>query len=150
MPVKDPSYNFIEMNFYERRRRILQLLRMRPRPRCSLSELVTRVTGTASGPGMVTGRGSSECEIHIDGNMFFWIAGLAGAGLAFLTYQAITMGRRRRRDTGHSPAWGGRIADMLWLGRNTHWISGILLQPIILPISCTDQFCTYKLHKEYF
>ena len=96
------------------------MLRMRPRPRCSLSELVSMVTGTVSNPGMVTGRGSSECEIHIDGNMFFWIAGLAGAGLAFLTYQAITMGRRRRRDTGSGHGW---IADMIWLGRNTHWIS---------------------------
>ena len=110
------------------------MLRLRPRPRCSLSELVSMVTGAASDP--VTGRGSSECEIHIDGNMFFWIAGLAGAGLAFLTFQAITMGRRRRRDTGHSPAWGGRIADMLWLGRNTRWITGILLQPII-PRHCS-------------
>ena len=113
------------MNFYERRRRILQLLRMRPRPRCSLSELVSMVTGTVSNPGMVTGRGSSECEIHIDGNMFFWVAGVAGAGLAFLTYQAITMGRRRRRDTGHWPAQGDQVADMLWLGRalTLTWIS---------------------------
>ena len=123
------------MNFYERRRRILQLLRMRPRPRCSMSELVSMVTGTASNPGMVTGRGSSECEIHIDGNMFFWIAGLAGAGLAFLTYQAITMGRRRRRDTDSGHGW---IADMLWLGRNTHWISGI---------STSTHHPTQKLHR---
>ena len=40
------------------------MLRMRPRPRCSLSELVSMVTGTASNPGMVTGRGSSECEMQ--------------------------------------------------------------------------------------
>ena len=103
------------MNFYERRRRIMQLLRMRPlRPRCSLTDLVSMVTGTSD----VTGRSSSECEIHIDGNMFFWIAGVAGAGLAFLTYQAITMMRRRRkrRDTNLSPVQ--QFADMLWLGRN--------------------------------
>ena len=105
------------MSFYERRRRIMQLLRMlpRPRPRCSLSDLVSMVTGSSD----VTGRSSSECEIHIDGNMFFWIAGVAGAGLAFLTYQAITMMRRRRkrRDADiNSPVQ--RFADMLWLGRN--------------------------------
>ena len=95
----------------------MQLLRMlpRPRPRCSLSDLVSMVTGSSD----VTGRSSSECEIHIDGNMFFWIAGVAGAGLAFLTYQAITMMRRRRkrRDADiNSPVQ--RFADMLWLGRN--------------------------------
>ena len=103
------------MNFYERRR-ILQVLSMRPRPRCSVSELIS---------GSVTGRSSSECEIHIDGNMFFWVAGVAGAGLAFLTYQAITMGRRRRRDTGHWPAQGDQVADILWLGRalTLTWIS---------------------------
>ena len=90
-----------------------------PRPRCTISELVSMVTGSAPTHSDVTGRSSSECEIHIDGNMFFWIAGVAGAGLAFLTYQAITMSRRRRRDTAdHWPGGGERVADMIWLGRN--------------------------------
>ena len=110
------------MNVWERRR-ILNLLRQRVavaphprRPRCGLAETISQLVcgGVAAGAG---GRSSSDCEIHIDGNLFFWVAGVAGAGLAFLTFQAITMaGRRRRRDTGEVGA-DTRLADLLWLGR---------------------------------
>ena len=58
-----------------------------------------------------------DCEIHIDGNMFFWIAGIAGAGLAFLTYQAITMaGRRKKREDQDQFSDFQKLSDMIWLG----------------------------------
>ena len=150
------------MNVWERRR-ILNLLRQRVavaphprRPRCGLAETVSQLVsggGVAAGAG---GRSSSDCEIHIDGNLFFWVAGVAGAGLAFLTFQAITMaGRRRRRDTGEVGA-DTRLADLLWLGRTPTCTkcaaliaSTLVLMPritITLPAPCTApstklQFC---------
>ena len=147
------------MNVWERRR-ILNLLRQRVavaphprRPRCGLAETVSQLVsggGVAAGAG---GRSSSDCEIHIDGNLFFWVAGVAGAGLAFLTFQAITMaGRRRRRDTGEVGA-DTRLADLLWLGRTPTCtaliVSTLVLMPhitITLPAPCTApstklQFC---------
>ena len=68
-----------------KRRKMLQFLLSRARPRCSLSDIIDRLVS----PGYSDhGRGMDECEIHIDGNMFFWVAGAVGAGLAWITYQA--------------------------------------------------------------
>ena len=88
-------------------------LSRRPARRCSLSEMILSLSSPGPAPGW-SGR-SSDCEVHLDGNLFFWVAGVAGAGLAFLLNQAITMaGRRRRRreDLQESP-----LGDLLWLGR---------------------------------
>ena len=131
------------------------MLRMRARPRCTLSDLVSMVTGSAPAHSDVTGRSSSECEIHIDGNMFFWIAGVAGAGLAFLTFQAITMaGRRRRRDAEYEPGGGERVADMLWLGRNLGYgylepLSHTIIPPKSLHVIVAQRICQVCHMKDF-
>ena len=108
------------MNVLDRRRRIFQLLKARIKPRCTVGDFLTHLISPSNNYDYHTvgvGRSRSECEIHIDGNMFFWIAGVAGAGLAFLTFQAITMaGRRRRREVDESEMFGNQIRDILWLG----------------------------------
>ena len=105
------------MNVYQRRR-ILKLLRARIKPSCSFSEIINRmISPSSSRNSYVSGRSMDDCEIHIDGNMFFWIAGVAGAGLAFLTYQAITMaGRRKKREDQDQFSDFQKLSDMIWLG----------------------------------
>ena len=105
------------MNVYQRRR-ILKLLRARIKPSCSFSEIINRmISPSSSRNSFVSGRSMDDCEIHIDGNMFFWIAGVAGAGLAFLTYQAITMaGRRKKREDQDQFSDFQKLSDMIWLG----------------------------------
>ena len=101
--------------------------RLPPR-RCSLSEILLKLGSGPHRPTEWAGR-SSDCEIHLDGNMFFWVAAVAGAGLAFLLNQAITMaGRRRRRRA--APPESAPVGDLLWLGRDC-FISqaGTLLAP---------------------
>ena len=105
------------MNVLDRRRRIFQFLRARIKPKCTVGDLITKLISPSNNYNIGVGRSRNECEIHIDGNMFFWIAGVAGAGLAFLTFQAITMqGRRRRREVDESELFGNQIRDILWLG----------------------------------
>ena len=80
---------------------------------CSLSEIFLRLGSSSPGQGR-----SSSCEIHLDGNLFFWAAAAAGAGLAFLLNQAITMaGRRRRRRREEAPLESSLLGDLFWLGR---------------------------------
>ena len=98
-----------------KRRKMLQFLMSRVRPRCSLSDIIDKFVS----PGQYNdyGRGMDECEIHIDGNMFFWVAGAVGAGLAFITYQAIlTKGRRRRRDTTDQSVSINYVQDLIMIG----------------------------------
>ena len=108
------------MNVLDRRRRIFQLLRARIKPKCTIGDIITKLISPSNNydyHSTGVGRSRNECEIHIDGNMFFWIAGVAGAGLAFLTFQAITMaGRRRRREVDEYELFGNQIRDILWLG----------------------------------
>ena len=137
------------MNVWERRR-ILNLLRQRVavtphprRPRCGLADTISQLVSggrVAAGAG---GRSSSDCEIHIDGNLFFWVAGVAGAGLAFLTFQAITMaGRRRRRDTGEVGA-DTRLADLLWLGRTPICLHHTIHQGSIDNYCHSNRICVF-------
>ena len=64
------------------------------KPQCSLADFIDFLLKPR--PQYGVGRGM-ECEIHIDGDFLFGAFGALGAGLAFLTYQAITMAGRRRR-----------------------------------------------------
>ena len=49
------------------------LNRRRPRESCSLSEIFLSLGSASPGQGR-----SSDCEIHLDGNLFFWVAGRLG------------------------------------------------------------------------
>ena len=81
--------------------------------RCSLLEAID----VWLHPSSFSGRSRDNCEIHIDGNMFFWIAAAAGAGLAFLTFQAITMrGRKRRNAPQEQLSVRQQIEDIIHLG----------------------------------
>ena len=65
------------------------------KPKCSVLELIDLIIKPRTYNGV--GRDMDECEIHIDGDFLFMAFGALGAGLAFLTYQAITTKGKRRR-----------------------------------------------------
>ena len=46
-----------------------------------------------------------ECEIHVDGDLLFCAFGALGAGLAYLTYTAITAKGKRRRKREANVGW---------------------------------------------
>ena len=85
------------------------------RRKCSLSEIFLKLGSPSPSKTAWTGR-SGDCEIHLDGNLFFWAPAAAGAGLAFLLNQAITMAGRRGRRRG-APLESFHVGDLLWLGR---------------------------------
>ena len=89
------------------------------KPKCSLTDLIDFLIKPRTYNGV--GR-AMECEIHIDGDFLFMAFGALGAALAFLTYQAITMVRRRKREAGPdqsksfiSPDFA-EFADLLFIG----------------------------------
>ena len=69
------------------------------KPKCSLAEFIDFLIKPRTYNGV--GR-AMECEIHIDGDLLFMALGALGAGLAFLTYQAIIAAGRRKRSSDGS------------------------------------------------
>jgi hypothetical protein len=63
--------------------------------------------------------GSDSCEIHINSDYIVGAIGLLAAGLAYITYVAITQGRRRkkRRSTGWTDSIGDSALTAVLLGR---------------------------------
>jgi hypothetical protein len=100
VPGRFPSRGTALVELRRRRihlNRIFPLKRFPSRPQCSIGQTLDLLLGGQPGPAG-TGRQIGECEIHIDGNLIFQAFGVLGAGLAYLTYEAIkAKGRRRRR-----------------------------------------------------
>ena len=92
------------------------------KPKCSLTDFIDFLIKPRTYNGV--GR-AMECEIHIDGDFLFMAFGALGAGLAFLTYQAITTKGKRRRKREAEPERNNsflssyltpEFADLLVLG----------------------------------
>ena len=118
-----------------RRKELLQLWSHRQRlvsRRCSLLEAID----VWLSPSSFSGRSRDNCEIHIDGNMFFWIAAAAGAGLAFLTFQAITMRGRKRRNAPQSQlSFRQQIEDVIHLGDTL----SLLILPFVVSVRVSHE-----------
>ena len=63
--------------------------------------------------------------MYIDGDLLLTAVALIAAGFFWFIYEAITMGRRRKKRqlSGSEQGeviWGDRLQDILWAGRNKH------------------------------
>ena len=61
--------------------------------------------------------------MYIDGDLLLTTVALIAAGFFWFIYEAITMGRRRKKrhlsgSEQGEVTWGDRLQDILWAGRN--------------------------------
>ena len=115
----DPSVSEARRRFH-RWDRLYPPQGLRRRPKCSVVQFLEIVFKDRSLDGS-QGVGRSEsggCEVHVDGNLIFQAFAVLGAGLAFLTFQAIKdKGRKRKR---RSPSLLEQL-EMLPLGSVTYF-----------------------------